>query len=101
MALRRIAVATNVNYTRTAKIYRDAVWEEYVVKFSIDGKKQVNADYHTDDKEDALDTASTYANLRGSRAIRQSHPLNVSTQGAVTVRPRVQRCTVNQEPHHG
>jgi hypothetical protein len=61
MTLRRIAVTADVNYSRVAKVYRDAIWEEYVVKFSIDGKKQINADYHTDDKEDALTTANSWA----------------------------------------
>jgi hypothetical protein len=40
-----------------ATIYRDHEWEEYRVKFHKDGKHLPNADYHTDDKEDAHDTA--------------------------------------------
>ena len=42
----------------TAKVYRDSEWQEYRVKFyDTDGQHFTNADYHTDDKEDALTTA--------------------------------------------
>jgi hypothetical protein len=42
-----------------AKVYKDAEWGEHRVKFyGPDGKhKGENSDYHTDDKEDAHDTA--------------------------------------------
>jgi hypothetical protein len=41
----------------TAKVYKDTDWQEYRVKFYIQGQHQENADYHTDDKQDAIDTA--------------------------------------------
>lgn len=41
----------------TAKIYKDTDWNEYRVKFYLNGIWQVNADYHTEDKQDAHDTA--------------------------------------------
>lgn len=44
----------------SAKIYRNAEWEEYVVKFSPPPKrlaKESDGAYHTDDKNDALATA--------------------------------------------
>lgn len=41
----------------TAKIYRDTEWQEYRVKFYREGQHLQNADYHTDDKQDAIDTA--------------------------------------------
>ncbi len=40
-----------------AKVYKDSEWGEYRVKFHKNGKHLVNADYHTDDKEDAHGTA--------------------------------------------
>jgi hypothetical protein len=41
----------------TAKVYRDTDWQEYRVKFYARGQHLQNADYHTDDKQDAIDTA--------------------------------------------
>ena len=51
-----------VHTTRTfndqfAKVFYDRDWEEYRVKFFKDGIYVGNADYHTNDKDDALDTA--------------------------------------------
>ncbi len=43
-----------------ATVYRDAEWDEYRVKFFRDGVYQSKADYHTDDKEDALSTARSF-----------------------------------------
>ena len=40
-----------------ARIYRDTDWSEYRVRFFRDGQHMANADYHTDDKTDANDTA--------------------------------------------
>lgn len=42
---------------RKAKIYKDHEWEEHRVKFYTHGKHHKDADYHTDDEEDAHDTA--------------------------------------------
>lgn len=47
---------------RKVFIYRNAQWNEYVVKFYVAGVYQVDADYHTDDKADAYDTASNWVN---------------------------------------
>lgn len=41
----------------TAKVYKDSDWGEHRVKFYVDGKHQPDEDYHTDDVEDAKDTA--------------------------------------------
>ena len=41
----------------TARVYRDSEYDEYVVKFDHFGSYVEGADYHTDDKQDALDTA--------------------------------------------
>ena len=41
-----------------AKVYKDKDWGEHRVKFfSPEGKHYSEADYHTDDAEDAHDTA--------------------------------------------
>jgi hypothetical protein len=41
----------------TAKVYHDTDWSEYRVKFYIQGQHHQDADYHTEDRLDALDTA--------------------------------------------
>lgn len=50
-------ISTHTNGNKTAKVYKDSEWGEHRVKLHIDGKHQKNADYHTDDKEDAVGTA--------------------------------------------
>lgn len=40
-----------------AEVYYCHDWCEYVVKFYNHGKHQKRADYHTDDRQDAIDTA--------------------------------------------
>lgn len=47
---------------RTVKVYRDSEWQEYVVRLYVDGKLQPNADYFTNNKEDALSTGACMAN---------------------------------------
>lgn len=49
---------------RCAKVYRDAEWNEYRVKFFTNGFHQSRADYHTDDKQDAIDTAKYMIGLK-------------------------------------
>ena len=41
----------------TAIVYSDREWEEYRVKFYHLGKHRAGCDYHTDDIDDAMDTA--------------------------------------------
>lgn len=53
-------VKTHTNGNRTAKVYKDNEWSEYRVKHFVDGKHQSKADYHTDDSEDAHDTANHF-----------------------------------------
>ena len=46
---------------RMAKVYKDKDYGEYRTKFfDEDGKHMPKADYHTDDKEDAHDTAQSF-----------------------------------------
>ena len=40
-----------------AEIFHDSDWDEFRVKFYNDGTYQKRADYHTDDAEDAQNTA--------------------------------------------
>jgi hypothetical protein len=57
MALRLKNKWQNEDGSYVAKLYRCNEWEEWVVKFYREGVYQTMADYHTDDKEDATDTA--------------------------------------------
>ena len=56
MALRKISQATC--RTRVAKVYRDAEWDQYVVRFTVGTTRLPGADYFTHDKRDALETAA-------------------------------------------
>lgn len=59
-------VKTFTGGNRTAKVYYDPDWQEHCVRFFEDGKEQKNATYHTEDKQDALDTAKNFAEKSGS-----------------------------------
>lgn len=44
---------------RSATVYRDTVWQEYRVKFfACNGPLCESADYHSDDRADALETST-------------------------------------------
>ena len=58
--LRRVETILNGGDGLAAKVYRDAEWREYRVKFFRDGEYQEDADYHTDDKSDAQFTARAF-----------------------------------------
>ena len=62
MSKRKIAVVGNELYY--GKIYRDTDWNEYVVKFYEFDDYIPNADFHTDNKQDAFDTARVESNRR-------------------------------------
>lgn len=53
-------IDTKTNDVKVAKIYRDAENQEFVVKFFISNVHQINADYFTDDKSDAIGTANVF-----------------------------------------
>jgi hypothetical protein len=42
------------------KVYLDREWNEYVVKFYVNGRYKPDEDYHTDDKNDAMRTAQQF-----------------------------------------
>jgi hypothetical protein len=56
----RRLVMTDGDGAKVFKIYKDIEWGEYVVKFFVNGRHQTDADYHTDDKNDAIDTAQRF-----------------------------------------
>lgn len=45
---------------KSYKIYKDLEWGEFRVKFYENGKHLVDADYHTDDMQDAIGTAQRH-----------------------------------------
>lgn len=47
---------TNMNGIKV-RIVKDTEWNEFQVMLSIGGVKQDDSTYHTDDKQDAIDTA--------------------------------------------
>ena len=54
-------IATYAGPRVYAKVYRDIDWNEYRVKFYLGtGKHLTEADYHTNDKQDALDAADAW-----------------------------------------
>lgn len=61
MALRRLETVIHTTTGREARVYRDAEWQEWRVKFYQDGRHLAEADDHTDDKGDAQHTARTWA----------------------------------------
>jgi hypothetical protein len=53
-------VKTHESGNKQSKIYKDTDWGEYRVKFFKDGKHLADADYHTDDLDDAHGTAKLH-----------------------------------------
>ena len=53
MALRKIESIINEKTGKSATVYRDVEWNEYVVRFYQNGKHETEADYHTESKSDA------------------------------------------------
>lgn len=62
---------------RTAKVYKDADWGEYRVKHYVNGQHQANADYHTDDLEDAHGTAQAMMRDKRARGGRTKGKTNI------------------------
>lgn len=63
MARRLIETISGPNGDRVAKVYRDAEWNEYVVRFTEFWVNLPEAsNHHTDDKLDALGTARHWVN---------------------------------------
>jgi hypothetical protein len=60
MAKRKIQ--TFANNSKMASVYRNAEFDEYEVRFSTDGEDFPDADYFTNDKQDAIETAINWVN---------------------------------------
>lgn len=63
MARKKIHTATSFNGDKEAKVYRDSEWNEYRVCFYHHGVKITDGDYHTSDKEDAIDSANFWVRI--------------------------------------
>lgn len=60
--MRLIGTHSSADGNKKAKVYRNSEWEEFVVKHFESDNHQKNADYHTNDKEDAHNTAKHWIN---------------------------------------
>jgi hypothetical protein len=60
-----MATYTNTAGTRKATLKYNEDWEEYIVRFYHNGLYQKDADYHTDCRDDAEETANFYCNQEG------------------------------------
>lgn len=58
--MKRLTAYGNKDNSLQAVVYRDADTGEFIVKFYRDGRHQTEADYHTDDLEDADGTAQHF-----------------------------------------
>jgi len=65
-------VKTQTSGKKTAKVYKDTETGEFIVKFYVDGKYQKDADYHTDSKQDAMDTAKTETKKANESVVREA-----------------------------
>ena len=66
--MRKITTIVNAETKREAEVWYNPEWEEYVVLFFKTTPKTRNhqrgADYHADDKQDALDTAKHWTSQK-------------------------------------
>lgn len=46
-----------------ARVYRDSEWDEYVVKYYVGQAHVLKADYHTNDKADAIGSAKLFVGV--------------------------------------
>ena len=63
MGMKLVKTFPTSSQNRSAKIYRDSDYNAYLVKLYDNGKYNANADYETDDLQDAIGTAEHYINL--------------------------------------
>ncbi len=74
--MKRIHTETAGN--KTAKVYRDSEWGGFCVRLYIGGKLNAPADYHTDDKADAIATAAAMVRPQPGKARPLSVRFNVA-----------------------
>mgnify|MGYP003536913010 CR=1 FL=1 len=58
MSLKVIDHQATLHNEYSYTVFRDTEWQEYRVKFYKAGEWMKDADYHTDDKQDALQSAA-------------------------------------------
>lgn len=54
--------------TFIVKVYRNSEWGEYINRLFVDGTELKGSAYHTDDKDDAIDTAGSMLGFYRLRA---------------------------------
>ena len=59
---------TIANVDFLVKVYKDSEWGEYVCRLFANGEEMVDSSYHTDDKNDALETANSMLGFYRLRA---------------------------------
>ena len=52
----------NATKNVAVKVFKDTEWGEYIAKLYVNGTEYKPASYHTDDKQDAIDTANAMLN---------------------------------------
>lgn len=60
MSLKVIETGHTLHNEYSYTVFWDITWQEYLVKFYKSGEWMKYADYHTDDKQDVLETADTW-----------------------------------------
>lgn len=45
---------------KSFKVMKNSEWNEYITKFYRNDSHEVEANYHTDDKQDAIDTGVSF-----------------------------------------
>jgi len=63
---------------KSYKIYKDLEWGEYRVKFYENGKHLVDADYHTDDMQDAIATALRHFKMNESKKAKKPYAVGMA-----------------------
>lgn len=66
MALKRIYGASHNGVT--VRVFRDAEWQEYLVRYYWQGVLMPDCDYHTNDKADAIGKAHAMLRHRPTQA---------------------------------
>lgn len=68
-------IATFKDGPHRAYVIKDDHWDEFRAELWIDGEHQKNADYHTDDRTDALHTAKHMLNEAAAQMLKDTRPL--------------------------
>ena len=66
---------------KSVAVYRDTDWGEFIVRFYVDDEWDEDSDYHTDDKQDAFDTAKHWL----SKAMPTQHGIDETGEPTGTI----------------